>query len=162
MTIGDAIRAARKARGLTQTELAHAMGITGAAIGQYETGIRTPKHETVARIAHALSVPICSLVPDFAPEIKRLTDRCARYAEEIAVLQERTRWIPVDERLPEEGVPVLINYIGTDGEPYADGVAVWTECGCFWWEGSLADCDEEVAVPVTYWMPLPDGPEVTG
>lgn len=88
MTIGDAIRAARKARGLTQTELAHAMGITGAAIGQYETGIRTPKHETVARIAHALSVPICSLVPDFAPEIKRLTDRCARYAEEIAVLQD--------------------------------------------------------------------------
>ena len=43
----------------------------------------------------------------------------------------------------------LINYIGTDGEAYADGVAVWTECGCFWWEGSLADCEEDVAVPIT-------------
>ena len=91
--------------------------------------------------------------------IERLTDRCARYAEEIAVAQERQRWIYVTERLPEEGVPVLINYIGTDGEVYADGVAVWTECGCFWWEGSLADCEEDVAVPITHWMPLPEPPE---
>lgn len=97
---------------------------------------------------------------DGADLIERLTARCARYAEEIAVAQERTRWIPVTERLPEEGVPVLINYIGTDGEVYADGVAVWRECGCFWWEGSLADCEEDVAVPITHWMPLPDGPEV--
>lgn len=96
---------------------------------------------------------------DGADLIERLADRCARYAEEIAVAQERTRWIPVTERMPEEGVPVLINYIGTDGEVYADGVAVWTECGCFWWEGSLADCEEDVAVPITHWMPLPDGPE---
>lgn len=28
--------------------------------------------------------------------IEKLTDRCARYAEEIAVAQERTRWIPRD------------------------------------------------------------------
>ena len=55
---------------------------------------------------------------------------------------------------------MLISYIGTDGEVYTDGVAVWTECGCFWWEGSLADCDEEVVVPITHWMPLPEGPEV--
>ena len=32
---------------------------------------------------------------DGADLIERLTDRCARYAEEIAVAQERTRWIPV-------------------------------------------------------------------
>lgn len=38
---------------------------------------------------------------DGADLIQQLTDRCARYAEEIAVLQERTRWIPVEERLPE-------------------------------------------------------------
>ena len=38
---------------------------------------------------------------DGADLIERLTDRCARYAEEIAVAQEKTRWIPVTERLPE-------------------------------------------------------------
>ena len=30
--------------------------------------------------------------------IEKLTDRCARYAEEIAVLQARQKWIPVTER----------------------------------------------------------------
>lgn len=33
--------------------------------------------------------------------IEKLTDRCARYAEEIAVLQARQKWIPVTEHLPE-------------------------------------------------------------
>ena len=40
---------------------------------------------------------------DGADLIERLTDRCAAYAEEIAVAQERQRWIPVTERLPENG-----------------------------------------------------------
>ena len=38
---------------------------------------------------------------DGADLIERLTARCARYAEEIAVAQERQRWIPLTERLPE-------------------------------------------------------------
>lgn len=71
------------------------------------------------------------------------------------------RWIPVEERLPENGVPVLINYIGSnDGKYHPDGTAAWTDHGCFWWEGSLEDCDTEVAVPITHWMPLPEPPEV--
>ena len=32
--------------------------------------------------------------------IEKLIDRCARYAEEIAVAQDQQRWIPVTERLP--------------------------------------------------------------
>ena len=40
--------------------------------------------------------------------IEKLTDRCARYAEEIAVAQERTRLVPVEERLPEHTVCVLV------------------------------------------------------
>ena len=40
--------------------------------------------------------------------IEKLTARCARYAEEIAVAQERTRWIPVTERLPENAEAVLV------------------------------------------------------
>ena len=45
----------------------------------------------------------------------RLTDRCARYAEEIAVLQEREKWVPVTERLPEvwrnDETSELVNYM---------------------------------------------------
>ena len=90
---------------------------------------------------------------------KQLREAAALVTKESAELLER-RWIPVEERLPENGVPVLINYIASDdGKYHPDGTAVWTDYGCFWWEGSLEDCDTEVAVPITHWMPLPEPPE---
>lgn len=91
---------------------------------------------------------------------EQLREAAALVTKESAELLER-RWIPVEERLPENGVPVLINYIASDdGKYHPDGTAVWTDYGCFWWEGSLEDCDTEVAVPITHWMPLPEPPEV--
>ena len=90
---------------------------------------------------------------------EQLREAAALVTKESAELLER-RWIPVEERLPENGVPVLINYIASDdGKYHPDGTAVWTDYGCFWWEGSLEDCDTEVAVPITHWMPLPEPPE---
>ena len=100
--------------------------------------------------------------------IEQASDRIANQSTHIAALQQEIeklraqlpRWIPVEERLPENGVPVLINYIASDdGKYHPDGTAVWTDYGCFWWEGSLEDCDTEVAVPITHWMPLPEPPE---
>lgn len=90
---------------------------------------------------------------------EQLREAAALVTKESAELLER-RWIPVEEHLPENGVPVLINYIASsDGKYHPDGTAVWTDYGCFWWEGSLEDCDTEVAVPITHWMPLPEPPE---
>lgn len=82
-------------------------------------------------------------------------------AARIAELEAKVpRWIPVTERLPENGVPVLVNYIGNNyGKYHPDAIAVWTDYGCFWWEGSLEDCYAEVAMPITHWMPLPGWPE---
>ena len=81
-------------------------------------------------------------------------------ADRLDELSQRVpQWIPVTERLPENGVPVLANYIGNDNKYHPDGTVVWTDWGCFWWEGSLNDCDIEVAVPITHWMPLPEPPE---
>jgi len=67
----------------------------------------------------------------------------------IAELEEKQRWIPVGERLPEEGQQVL----STDGEEYyLDYYAKWdgkelSFCGTLSWT-------------VTHWMPLPSTPEV--
>lgn len=93
---------------------------------------------------------------DGADLIERLTDRCARYAEEIAVLQERTRWIPVTERLPEVWhngeTAVLVNYMiyspyfGVDIGNYHAKARTWLCMG--------------LPITVTHWMPLPEPPEV--
>ena len=97
---------------------------------------------------------------DGADLIQKLTDRCARYAEEIAVLQERTRWIPVEERLPEisrslgGASDIVLGLISNPAgyPPPNPGLCVCTEAGEWMCRG--------LAVTVTHWMPLPDGPEV--
>lgn len=56
MTTGERIKRARKAAGLTQQELGELLGVSGSMIGQYESNLRKPKHETLLKIAKALKV----------------------------------------------------------------------------------------------------------
>ena len=99
---------------------------------------------------HNCGILGCRIVREAAELIEKLTDRCARYAEEIAVTQERTRWVPVTERLPEVGRKVLIS---------------WTANGeiCFDTAFRLIDgwsaTHWELSADVTHWMPLPEPPE---
>lgn len=58
MTIGERIKAARLKAGITQEELAAKLNITYQSIGQWERGKRTPKPQTLKRIADALGVPV--------------------------------------------------------------------------------------------------------
>jgi len=54
------------------------------------------------------------MVMDAAARIEGLVDRCARYAEEIAVLQEKQKWVDAGARQPEYGVSVLAVASGQD------------------------------------------------
>lgn len=47
---------------------------------------------------------------DAADRLEELVDRCARYAEEIAVLREMLRRVPVAERLPKKDGKYLCWY----------------------------------------------------
>ena len=97
---------------------------------------------------------------DGADLIERLTDRCARYAEEIAVAQERTRWVPVTERLPElqswGASTVVLGLIKNENAPSLNKLHDLTLC---------VYCDNGIwSMPgryaaITHWMPLPEPPE---
>ena len=105
---------------------------------------------------HNCRVHGCRIMQEAADLIEKLTGRCTRYAEEIAVLQEREKWVPVTERLPEvwrnDETSELVNYMiyspdfGVDIGNYHAKAKKWL-------------C---MALPctVTHWRPLPNGPEV--
>lgn len=56
MATGDNIRRYRKAKGLTQVQLADAVGLTEGAIRHYESGIRAVKPELLEKIGKVLGV----------------------------------------------------------------------------------------------------------
>ena len=95
--------------------------------------------------------------------LEKLTARCARYAEEIAVAQERTRWIPVPERLPElqswGASTVVLGLIKSENAPSLNKLHDLTLC---------VYCDNGIwSMPgryaaITHWMPLPEPQDVEG
>lgn len=64
MDIGARLKNARKNKGITQTQLGKKLGVSQAMIGQYENGSRTPKIETVQKIADALNITMLDLIPE--------------------------------------------------------------------------------------------------
>jgi len=60
--LGDAIRASRKALGLSQEALADASGIDRSHMGKIERGERNVSVLNVARVAEALETSVASLM----------------------------------------------------------------------------------------------------
>lgn len=61
MGAGERIRKFRKARGMTQAQVAQAIGATEGAVRHYEHGDRTPGPEQIAAIAEVLGVSPAAL-----------------------------------------------------------------------------------------------------
>ncbi len=55
------LKAARIAKGVTQTELAARIGVTAQAVSSFEKGTKEPKMEMVKRIAEALGISVAEL-----------------------------------------------------------------------------------------------------
>lgn len=64
MTLAERIRQVREKKGMTQKEVASLMGISQQAYGQYESGNREPKPETLGRIAIALGSELNEITED--------------------------------------------------------------------------------------------------
>lgn len=63
MSIGNQIKTIRLQKHMTQKQVADACGMADSAIRKYESGIQTPKLDTIRRIAKALGVEWNDLVP---------------------------------------------------------------------------------------------------
>lgn len=68
--IGSKIKELRKNKGLTQKELATLVNMGDTTIANYEKGFRTPKKNTLFKLANALSVTIDELFPPISKETK--------------------------------------------------------------------------------------------
>lgn len=122
---------------------------------------------------------LCSdaLVRAAADRLEEYVDRCARFSEEIMVLRERLkkveqpggcafapwcdavrergRWIPVEERLPEQGERVLATDGGFVGEFYLNKQGQWQRY-------NVNDNRLLMALDILWWQPLPPAPEDAG
>src|SRR5664280_86722 len=62
LMIGERLRAARRAAGLTQDELGRRIGVTNVAVSKYERGLVTPDGERLVHLAEALGVQVAQLL----------------------------------------------------------------------------------------------------
>jgi transcriptional regulator with XRE-family HTH domain len=60
--LGRAVRTLRDERGMTQSDLADAAGISTQHLSHIERGLRNPSVEVAARIARALGVALSELI----------------------------------------------------------------------------------------------------
>lgn len=64
MDLKEKIATLRAMKGMTQAELAEAVGVTRKSIVNYENGDRTPKKEILLKLAEVLNVEYSELVSD--------------------------------------------------------------------------------------------------
>lgn len=62
--IGQSIATARRAAGLSQTQLARRLDVADTTVSRWETGAADPSLATLRRLATALEVTVSSLVEE--------------------------------------------------------------------------------------------------
>ena len=84
--IGEQIKTARKAKGVSQEELAVRLGVVRQTVSKWENGMSVPDADVLIKIAELLDVPVSQLlgmepesgsVQDMAGELARLTKELA-------------------------------------------------------------------------------------
>lgn len=72
--VGERLRATRRKRGLSLEDLARHSGVSTGSLSQLERGIGNPSFATIARLAHALEMPVSLLVHEevaHSPVVRR-------------------------------------------------------------------------------------------
>lgn len=105
---------------------------------------------------------------------------CETEEEQKEVIErlKATNWIPVDEKLPEECVPVNIVWINRNPDTYYSKIkdvpfsstGVYYNGNWYWYSSTCVDylaeygkCEWDLvdkAVDITHWQPLPEPPHM--
>jgi transcriptional regulator with XRE-family HTH domain len=88
-TLGSHIAQLRKQRGMTQAELARAVGVSQQAVFAYEIGERRTSVLVLSKIAKAFGVPtedLIGLAKPMSIREGRLSPRCMRHAARLQAL----------------------------------------------------------------------------
>ena len=94
--VGKSLRDARKAAGLTQGELGALVGVTGSAVGQWETGATQPQWKQAQRLRAVLrpepdADPLAALeaqVAELSAHLRSVQDHLKSLAQDVARLAE--------------------------------------------------------------------------
>ena len=104
MGFGEQLRRRREELGLSRAELAERLGVSRSAVGNYETGVSTPKEDILLRLFDALQVDPNYLYQD------------SFHAQGFVCSGEEQRLLEKLRRLPLTGrqtVHSLVNALGT-------------------------------------------------
>ena len=78
--VGGRLRTARRSAGLTQRQLAEALGVESITVSRWERGVTTPSLPRLRRIAEITETTVSDLV--------RAPDAASAHAVELAALRE--------------------------------------------------------------------------
>ncbi|WJE54293.1 helix-turn-helix transcriptional regulator [Bacillus cereus] len=107
MELKDRIRSLRKEQKLKQDELGKEIGVNGASVSKFETGLKSPSRETLQRIADYFNVTVDYLLGrSDNPQLDEMLDR--KYKE----LKLRI------DQLPEEQQEMVFKQMQTITESF--------------------------------------------
>lgn len=82
MSIGSRLKEARLRCGMKQEELARAVGVTKGAVGNYETGVSSPKESVLIKLMEVLGVDANYLYQDYVDFPEGVANRLDLSTEE--------------------------------------------------------------------------------
>ena len=90
------LQALRKAKGLSQEELAERIHVVRQTVSKWEKGLSVPDADLLIQLAEALDTSVSTLLgetvePEETPEIQQLSEKLAAVNQELARQKERSR-----------------------------------------------------------------------
>lgn len=97
---GTRLRQLRKNKGLTQSELAHKLGVSTSSVGMYEQGRREPDNGLLLKICNLLDT-----TPDYLVGVKTI-DKSSLHQDVSDVIDEFTQMLMSQQGLMFNGTPM--------------------------------------------------------